>query len=261
MHTPVSVPKSLAVVLALAAFSAGTYACASDSSDPAQQPAPIVRAAPSQDPANPNAPMGQPMPRAIASSHPIPGVAVRSTEPVQTVSADAKGTEVRIAHGIANVSVHHPGKNIRVLVDLPGGQTALLKDGLYTFNAESNIVRVLKGEADAYPGAAVDGVRVKEDHQFSFGVTVSAAAKNNRAVESSREELMADYLPPNNGDGPPRPGPGYGPYGDGFYAYPPYGYYGYPYGFYGYPYGFGLGFGYYGGFGGFHGGGFRGRFR
>ena len=37
-------------------------------------------------------------------------------------------------------------------------ESALLKDGLYTFNAESNIVRVLKGEADAYPGAALDGL-------------------------------------------------------------------------------------------------------
>jgi hypothetical protein len=244
-------------MIALVALATGKYAYAADSYDPAQQPAPIVRANPGQ---GSNAPINPQMPRAITSSHPIPGVVVRSTEPAQTVSADAKGTEVRIVHGIANVSVHHPGKNIRILVDLPGGQTALLKEGLYTFNADSNIVRVLKGEADAYPGAAVDGIRVKEDHQFTFGVTVSAAAKNNRAFESSREELMADYLPPNNGDGPPRPGYGYGP-GDGFYAYPPYGYYGYPYGFYGYPYGFGLGFGYYGGFGGFRGGGFRGRFR
>jgi len=258
MRTPVSVPMSLALAIALA-LSPGTHAYATDAApDPAQQPAPIVRAYPGQDAATP---VNPPTARAITSSHPIPGVAVRSTEPAQTVSTDAKGAEIRIAHGIANVSVHHPGKNIRILVDLPGGQTALLKDGLYTFNADSNIVRVLKGEADAYPGAALDGIRVKEDHQFSFGVTVSAAAKNNRAVESSRQELMADYLPPNNGDGPPRPGYGYGPYGDGFYGYPPYGYYGYPYGFYGYPYGFGLGFGYYGGFGGFHGGGFRGRFR
>jgi hypothetical protein len=206
--------------------------------------------------------MYPPAARTIINSHPIPGVAVRSTEPSQTVSADAKGAEIRIAHGIANVSVHHPGKNIRILVDLPGGQTALLKDGLYTFNAESNIVRVLKGEADAYPGSALDGIRVKEDHQFNFGVTVSAAAKNNRAFESSRQELMADYLPPNNGDGSPRPGYGYGPYGDGFYGYPlAYGYY--PYSFY--PYGFypsfGLGFGYYGDFGGGFGGGFRGHIR
>ena len=76
----------------------------------------------------------------------------------KTVSADAKGTEMRITHGVANVSVHHPeNKDARILVDLPGGQTALLKDGLYTFNADTNTVRVLKGEADAYPGAAENG--------------------------------------------------------------------------------------------------------
>jgi hypothetical protein len=229
------------------------------------QPAPIVHAYGGQNAGNPQAgPMSAS--RAITTSHPIVGVALRAeaSASVQTVSADAKGTELRIEHGIANISVHHPSKDARILVDLPGGQTAILKDGLYTFNAGTNIVRVLKGEADAYPGAAQNGVKVKEDHQFAFG----GIASGNRSVEvSSREELMADYLPPNAGDGY-RGGVsgayGYGPYGDGYYGYPPltYSYFGYPYGYYPYGYGFGLGLGYYGGFGGFRGGGFRGgRFR
>jgi len=255
-------PRSLALVLALAALSVGTHAYATDAarpgtssafgsdSDAAQsQAAPIVRAYPSQN----GAPNSNPQDtRRITSSHPIPGVSLRvdANTSTETVSADAKGTELRIMHGVANVSVHHPeSKDARILVDLPGGQTALLKDGLYTFNADTNTVRVLKGEADAYPGAAENGIRVKEDHQFAF----TASAKGNRAAESTRQELLADYLPGNArpGDGPVRGG-GYGPYGDGFYSYP----YGYPYA-YGYPYGFGLGFGYFGGFGG----GFRGRFR
>ena len=257
-------------MLALATLSVGTHAYATEpagpgtSSDAAQpQAAPIVHAYADQDGTpNSNSPAYRPMPdaRGITSLHPIAGVSVRvdANASVDTVSANAKVTELRIVRGIANVSIHHPEKNVRVLVDRPGGQTALLKDGLYTFNAETNIVRVLKGEADAYPGSAVDGIKVKEDHQFAFG----ASTAGTRAVESSREELTADYLPPNSpaGDGPARLG--YGPYGDGYYGYPAYGYYGYPYGFGNpYGYGFGLGFGYYGGFGGFRGGGFRGRFR
>jgi hypothetical protein len=252
-------PRSLAFVLALATLSVGTHAHATDAASPGtspndpqqSQPAPIVHAYADQNANNPNPQTT----RKITSSHPVAGVALRAdaNTSVETVSADAKGAELRIGHGVANVSVHHPEKNARILVDLPGGQTAILKDGLYTFNADTNIVRVLKGEADAYPGPAENGIKVKEDHQFSF----DPSAKANRSVESSREELMADYLPSNNprtGDGYARAG--YGPYGDGFYGYPyPYGYY--PYGF-GYPYGYGFGFGY---FGGFRGGGFRGRFR
>jgi hypothetical protein len=259
-------PRSLALVLALATLSVGAHAYATDAAGPGtssdnvqtQQAAPIVRAYPDQNgAANTNSA------RTITSSHPIAGVALRvdANTGVETVSADAKGTELRITHGVADVSVHHPeNKDARILVDLPGGQTALLKDGLYTFNADTNTVRVLKGEGVAYPGAAVDGIKVKEDHQFVF------AAAASKATESSRDELLADYLPSNNrnGDGAGRAGygagygPGYGPYGDGFYGYP----YGYPYGYgFGYPYGFGLGFGYFGGFGGFRGGFHGGHFR
>ena len=261
-------PRSLTLVLALATLTVGANAYATDPAGPGtssdniqtQQAAPIERAYPDQNANQNGAANTNPAPK-ITTSHPIAGVALRveGDTAVQTVSADAKGTELRITHGVANVSVHHPqSKNARILVDLPGGQTALLKDGLYTFNADTNTIRVLKGEADAYPGAVENGVKVKEDHQFIF------AAAASRVTESSRDELMADYLPGNaaNGDGPAaRPGYGYGPYGDGFYGYPYYAYgpYGYPYGYY--PYGFGLGFGY-GGFGGFRGGGFRGgRFR
>jgi hypothetical protein len=195
--------------------------------------------------------------RNVVTTHPIQGVTVRADAgaAVETVSANAKSTELRVVHGVVNVSVHHPeNTGALILVDLPGGQTAILKDGLYTFNAETNVMRVLKGEADAYPGAAENGLRVKEDEQFGF-------AGGNRAAVRSQQDLMADYLPgnPQTGDGPARRG--YGPYGDGFYGYPAYGYYGYPYGFYPYGYGLGFGFGYgYGGFGGFR-GGFRGRFR
>ncbi len=275
-------PRSLILLLALATLSAGSQAYATDAAGQAtssndsqaqSQPAPIVHAYADQNGAadsNPQATRTMPA-RKITSSQPIPGVILRvdANTAVETVSADAKGTELRITHGVADVSVHHPGKDTRILVDLPGGQTNLLKDGIYTFNADTNTVRTLKGEADAFPGSAVEGIKLKEDHQITF----TSAANGNRPAEVSGNELMADYLPSDRdtagrGDGYRA---GYGPYGDGFYGYgypSAYGY-GYPYGYYGYPYGYGLGlgFGYFGGFGGgfrggFHGGyhgGFHGR--
>jgi hypothetical protein len=206
------------------------------------QPAPIQRNYPGARAAAPQ----------VTSTRPVPGVIVR-TDPsssVQTVSATDDVTELRITAGRVNVSVRHPEHNIQLLVDLPGGQTALLKDGLYTFNASTNTVRVLKGEARVFPGTTNAEVKVKEDHQFTFGASP-------RATEVSFSQARTDLLPgaithSTYGDGPYYPG-GY----EYPYPYYPYGYYGYPYG-YGYPFGFGVGFGYFGGFrGGF--GGFHGR--
>jgi hypothetical protein len=254
-------------MLVLAASSTAVLAQSADPAVPQSQPAPIVR--PNTDPNNLYPGYGPPASRQIVNSQPIPGVMLR-VEPgasVQNVSAGATGTELRVDHGRANVNVRHPEAKVQILVDMPGGQVSLLKDGLYTFNADTNTVRVLKGEAAAYPGATsassgIKPIKVKEAHQLNFAGT----QKGIRSVEVyDPRELTADLLPYNEGGprggGYPGRGYGYGPYGDGYYAYGyPYGYYPYGWG-YGYPYGFGLGFGYYGGFGGYRGGfgGFRGR--
>jgi hypothetical protein len=153
--------------------------------------------------------------------------------------------ELRVERGLVNVNVHHPANNSQILVDLPGGQTSLIKDGLYTFNASTNTVRVLKGEAVTFPPNQKQ-VKVKEDH------SVTLAGPTVKSVEFDPYQARADLIPyaGNGGYG------GYGGYGEGFYGDSPYYAYGYPYdwGYYGYPYPFGLGFGYYGGWGG----GFRG---
>ena len=183
---------------------------------------------------------------------------------VQTVSASANHTELRVEHGRANVNVYHPAEHSDILVDLPGGPVSLVKDGLYTFNADTNTVRVLHGEAEIASNGAKT-VKVKEDHQFTFGV-------ESKAQDAGPYELRADLLQGNYGGGDGyRHGDGYG-YGAGFYGgpyaygWPYYGFYGPGFGYpyyafggpfgYGYPYGygFGLGFGYYGGFRGGYGG-------
>lgn len=193
-----------------------------------------------------------------------PGVWLRTTGTThtETLSATPDKVEIRIDHGVANLNIHHPDHRPQILVDLPGGQTAVLKDGLYTFNADTNTVRTLKGEAEAYSGtnASAKPVKVKEDHALTFGGEL-------RATEFAPFDLRGDLLPgaqPEQAEA----GYGYGGYGDGFYpgyAYGGYPYYGYGYGPYwgdpywgwGYPVGIGFGFGYGGGFRGGFGGGFH----
>jgi hypothetical protein len=222
---------------------------------------------PTQYVAQPAYPAGQPAysaPPQINATQPIQGVWLRSdtNSSVKTVSANADGTEIRVEHGLANVRVSNAPHNAQILVDLPGGQTSLVKDGLYTFNADTNTVRVLRGEADAYTDANAKAIKVKEYHQVTF------AAAATKSVDVDPRLIASDILPGDrNGDG--YAAPGYGPYGDGYYGYPvapypyPYPYYGYGYGYpyYGYPFGFGVGFGfgYYGGYrgGGYYRGGFH----
>ena len=235
----------------------------------AQTPDPAVVQPSMTQPMQQNAPIERGYPggnraRGVQSfdSQPISGVFVRSdvNNGVQTVNSSAAGTEIRIAQGKANITVHHPENHSQILVDLPGGQVSLLKDGLYTFNAATNTVRVLHGEAEARNGAndGAKGTKIKETQQLAFFGNAKL-----RAVNAYPYELTADLMPGDgrgHGDGVAE-----GRYGDGFYGgYPYYAGGFYPYGFYpygyGYPFGVGLGFGYYGGFGGYRGGfsGFRG---
>jgi hypothetical protein len=245
-------PKPFALALSLAAFSAV-----------AQAQAPIVhRYAPDQ----------RPLPPPVALTSPAPGIWVRSAPgaEVKTVSSTADSIELSVTRGLANITLRHPQENEQILVDLPGGQVALFKDGNYTFNAATNTFRVLEGEAAAFPAADANAkpLTVKEDHAVVFG---AGSAGNLRATEFAPFQARADILPAAPGDHEPgyRPygyGPAYaygpygygGPYGDGFYAEPYYAW-GYPYAWggpwgWGYPYGFGFGIGYGFGFGGFRGG-------
>ena len=194
----------------------------------------------------------------VYDSEPAAGVSVRGDveNGVETVSSTGAATELRVLRGRADVTVHHPANHSTILVDLPGGQVSLLKDGLYTFNAATNTVRVLHGEAEAFHNAAGAATKVKETQQVAF-----FGDGKPKAVNAYGYELTADLLGGsggNHGDGVTR-------YGEGFYGGYPYYAYGYPYGYgfapygYGYPFGVGLGFGYYGGFRGGYGGirGFR----
>lgn len=282
-------PKQLRLMLAAATLSAVSAVCAAQAvaqSGPANESsmqseaAPIERAYPDQNnyygggpSANEAVPNAAPNPvtGAPTTAQPITGVMLRVAPQsvVEQVSSDPQMFELRVERGVANVNVHNPGKDKLIVVDLPGGKTQLLKNGLYTFNAETNTARVLKGEALAFPQDAASNakpLKVKELNKVVFNGT------QVKPHEFVPYEASVDLLPgPEGPRGEVAPGYGYPPYGYGFYGYPnwAYGYPGwgypyYPYGFY--PYGVGLGFAYYGGFhggyvGGFHGGvgGHRGR--
>lgn len=293
--------RSLALISVLATAAAAsaqsTDAAATGSASPPPTSAPIVRAYQSNppqaqstpDPDQDSAPSGTRAPMArrsrrpnedrsqLIDSQPITGVWLRSNAAsvVHTVSATPQGTEIRLEKGVLNVSVHQPAAHSAIFVNLPGGQTSLLKDGLYTFNADTNTVRVLHGEAAAFPSTQQPGltpvaitntphdkgIKIKEAHQFSFLPTLNTGERL-KSTEAYPYEIAADLLPTGNGDGR-----GYanysgddGPYYAGAWGYPGYysGYYPGYWGF-GYPYGYGIGIGYYGGYrGGF--GGYRGSF-
>jgi len=283
---PTTVRTNSTLFLTLAALSALSLSAVAQAPDttgggsPAymqSQAAPIERSQPAGQTAQPNdqgyeqpgqqhaPPPSQYRPPMTKTSQPAQGIylTVSPRGNVTTVAATPDRTEFRVDSGIVNIAVHHPAKDSTILVDLGGGQLDLIKDGFYTFNADTKTARVLVGEAEAFSSAnaAADAntkpVKVKENHAIAFNTA------QLRSVEFEPFQARTDVLPRdsayNHGDGyPPYPAYGYGFYGYG-YPYYPYYAWGYPYYGWGYPYGFGLGFGYYGGFGGFYGRGFYGR--
>jgi hypothetical protein len=269
-------PRSTFLLLALATLSVTPVALTAQDANVAgsgnpsysqSQSAPIERGQPQTNaaPYQNGYPQNRRDASAVINSQPEQGVLLRyeRKSSVHTVSSDSERTELRVDRGVANVDVYNPVTKGLILVDLPGGQVQLLKNGLYTFNADTNTVRVMHGEADAFPASAnrAKPIKVKENHQVSF------VGNNIRSTSFDGYQASVDLLPiPQSayvaGNGEPFYG-GYGPYGDGYYYGYPYFAYGYPFWGYGYPFGFGFGYGgfYRGGYGyggGFGGGGFHG---
>jgi FecR protein len=103
-----------------------------------------------------------------------PGIFLRLSEDstVQMVSPDLTHTEVRLEQGRANVEVDQIYSQNTILIDLKNGQTQLLKNGLYAFDATNSTVRVFDGKAAVYPGANpqanVKPIDVKGGHQLAL---------------------------------------------------------------------------------------------
>ncbi|MGA8939136.1 MAG: hypothetical protein WB439_08225, partial [Acidobacteriaceae bacterium] len=265
--------KGFLLALALSAITTAALAQNNDqdgqdmSNPPMQsQPAPIERGGYNSNGYNNDTVVQKLMPgqmlapeRGTISTIAAPGVFIRVGRrgALRAVKLTDEDTELSLVRGVINVSVHNSVKHAQILIDLPGGQTNLIKDGFYTFNANTNTVRVLKGEAYAYPGHNIQQkpIKIKENHAVVF------SGPDIRSFEFDPFEARMDLIPYGRMGGQ-SPGPGYyGPYA----GYPYYDY-GYPY-YYGYGYPgfydpFYMGFGYYGGWGGgwrggggWHGGG------
>jgi len=221
-----------------------------------------------------------------------PGIFLRlgDDSTVQMVSTDLTHTEVRLEQGRANVEVDQIYPQNTILVDLKNGQTQLLKNGLYAFDAGNSTVRVFDGKAAVYRGANLQAnvkpIDVKGGHQLVLsGEPIKPQGFNKDQAKTDPlykwSSLRSNYLGEANlnlaeeyagysgfypgwywAGGPfgytwlPGDGLFWSPFGYGFYSP----YYirggGFIYGGYGRGY-YGRGYGYRGGYpaGGFHGGG------
>lgn len=224
----------------------------------------------------------------------VPGSLLRlgQNTTVQIVAGNNSRAEARIESGRANVAVNALAPTSLLLVDMPNGQTQLLKRGLYSFDVPSETARVFNGEALAFPGSDtgrdVPSTKVKDGKEVLFGGERVHAVKFDTQVAANEllpwtgpQEAHADgYYGLTSGGGEGVVGNagylaaadyGYSPYalGFGFGGGYPYGYgfgggpgfgFGYPFGF-GYGYGYPIGLGLYGGgygYGGFGYGGYGG---
>jgi hypothetical protein len=103
-----------------------------------------------------------------------PGIFLRlgNDSTVQMVSPNLTKTEIRLEQGHANVEVDQLYQQNVILIDLKNGQTQLLKNGLYAFDAGSSTIRVFDGKANVYPGtnlqSNVKPVDVKGGHQLTL---------------------------------------------------------------------------------------------
>ncbi|WP_263365824.1 FecR domain-containing protein [Edaphobacter bradus] len=103
-----------------------------------------------------------------------PGVFLRlgGNTTVRMVSPNLTQTEVKLVQGRADVEVDQIYKQNVLLVDMPNGQTQLLKNGLYGFDVDDSTVRVFDGQAAVYPGAGphtgIKPIEVKGGHQLAL---------------------------------------------------------------------------------------------
>jgi hypothetical protein len=133
-----------------------------------------------------------------------PGIFLRIGDDatLRMISPDLTHTEVRLEQGHADVEVDQIYPQNRILVDLPNGQTQLLKDGLYSFDAGTSTVRVFDGKAAAYPGkdlgSAVKPIEVKGEHMLALNGERAKPQKFNKDQAEDDlyrwSSLRSDYL-------------------------------------------------------------------
>lgn len=152
-----------------------------------------------------------------------PGVFVRlgSSSAATMISSGLTSTRMAVDQGEAFVEVTeiHPENDLRVLQD--GISTELVKMGLYNFNANLHIVRVLDGEAVVDDGEK--SVRVKGGHMVDLSAVPLKVQKFNKKETEAEDlyhwtSLRSAYLAEANADYAPTYSlGGFGWFGDGWY--------------------------------------------
>ena len=156
-----------------------------------------------------NAPVTRSAPHHPLVTEPVAGFRIVSDAPLATVSNSADTVELRLEHGRATVHVDHPAPGTLLLLDAPTGQVDFTHDGMYTINADTGILRVLRGEAEAFPPNAPEdaqGTAVREGEQVTLAESLRPAPSH---------DLRADLI---------QSGPGWPEHYDYSGAYPAYGY-------------------------------------
>jgi hypothetical protein len=135
-----------------------------------------------------------------------PGIFLRlgGNSTVQMVSPNLTKTEIKIEQGRVNVEVDQLYKQNVILIDMKNGQTQLLQNGLYAFDAGSSTVRVFDGKAAVYPGANLQAdvkpIDVKGGHQLALtGELVKPQSFDKNQAQSQDDlyrwsSLRSEYL-------------------------------------------------------------------
>ncbi len=138
------------------------------------------------------------------------------------ISSGLTDTRMSLDEGEALVEVTeiHPENDLRIKED--GKSTELLKVGLYDFNENLRVVRVLDGEAVVEEGDR--SIKVKSGHMIDFGAKQAIKAQKFDKKELEAEDLYrwtslrSGYLAEANADyAPTYSSGGFGWFGDGWY--------------------------------------------
>ncbi len=128
-----------------------------------------------------------------------PGVFMRlgKNSAVRMVSPELTNTRVELLQGEATVEadVLHPED--RILVVERGATTQLIKEGVYDFNADLQVVRVYEGRATVTEGD--QHVNLKNDRQVALNQPLKSKKFDRDAVENSDplyawSKLRSEYL-------------------------------------------------------------------
>jgi hypothetical protein len=157
-----------------------------------------------------------------------PGIFLRldKNSTVKMITPDLTHTEVSLERGRAEVEADQLYPQNRILIDQKNGQTQILKNGLYEFDADNNTVRTFEGKAAVYPGANLQSnvkpIEVKGGRQIALtGEAVKPVSFNKDRSQDDLyrwSSLRSQYLGEANVDLAARYA-GYGPaYGYGGFA-------------------------------------------